>query len=112
MRRRRRFLTDQEDSNILAGVANLFDAAIVMVVALLLTLVVATPGLIDILRPETDFTMVVNPGEEDMKIITRLDEIVEIKDFTGKAAEGIGERLGTTYRLECGKIVYVPIEEE
>ena len=51
-----------------------------MVVALQLTLVVAAPGLIDILRPGTDFTMVVNPGEDDMKIITRLDEIVEIKN--------------------------------
>ena len=112
MRRRLRFLTDQEDSNILAGVANLFDAAIVMVVAVLVTLVVAIPGMIDILSTETDFTMVVNPGQDDMRIITRIDEMVEIKDFTGKEAEGVGEHLGSTYRLECGKIVYVPILED
>ncbi|MCL0042274.1 DUF2149 domain-containing protein [Thermodesulfovibrionales bacterium] len=112
MRQKRRFLNDQEDTNILAGVANLFDVAIVMVVALLVTLVVSVPGMIDILSAETDFTMVVNPGQEDMRVITRIDEMVEIKQFTGKAAEGIGEHLGSTYQLKCGRIIYVPIAAE
>ena len=111
MRRRRRLLKEyEEEHSLLSGVANLFDAAIVLAVALMITIMML-PGVMDILNPETDFTMVVNPNKDDMKIITRIDESIEIKSFTGKSAAGMGERLGITYQLECGKIVYVPTEE-
>lgn len=111
MKQRRSLLKEyEEDHSPLLGVANLFDAAIVLAVALMITITML-PGVMHILDAETDFTMVVNPGEDDMQMITRIDEAIEIKSLTGKSAQGVGERLGTTYKLECGKIIYVPIEE-
>ncbi|MCL0028286.1 DUF2149 domain-containing protein [Peptococcaceae bacterium] len=110
--RRRRFLnTNEEDGDILRGVANLFDVAIVFAVALMVALTMSL-GLTGILSPETDFTMVINPGEDNMQIITRIDEVIEIKSSTGKQASGIGEKIGTTYRLEDGTTVYLPTTEE
>lgn len=111
MKRRRRYLENyEEDMGPLAGIANLFDAAIVLAVALMIALV-ATPGIREIIDADTDFTMVVNHGEDDMQIITRLDGAIEIQAKTGETGEGIGERLGATYRLECGTMIYVPIAE-
>ncbi|MCL0080741.1 DUF2149 domain-containing protein [Peptococcaceae bacterium] len=112
MNRRRRFLNiNEEDGGILRGVANLFDVAMVLAVALMIALTISL-GLTGILSPETDFTMVVNPGKDNMQIITRVDEVVEIKSSTGKQAGGIGEEIGTTYRLEDGTTVYLPTTEE
>lgn len=83
----------------------------VLAVALMVALTISL-GLTDILSPETDFTMVVNPGKDNMQIITRVDEVVEIKSSTGKQAGRIGEEIGTTYRLEDGTTVYLPTTEE
>ena len=108
MRRRQRFLNLHEgEESILARVANLFDIILVLAVALMVALTMSF-GLADILSPETDFTMVVNPGEEDMQIITRIDEVIEIKATAGEEAGGMGEKIGTTYRLKDGTVVYLP----
>ena len=109
MKRKRRYLENyEEDMSPLTGVANLFDAAIVLAVALIITLV-SMPGIQEIIDADTDFTMVINPGEDDMQVITRLDGAIEIQAMTGETGEGIGERLGATYRLECGTMIYVPV---
>ena len=111
IKRKQRYLENyEEDISPLTGVANLFDAAIVLAVALMIALI-SIPGMQEIIDADTDFTMVVNPGEDDMQVITRVDGAIEIQAMTGETGEGIGERLGATYRLEDGTMIYVPIEE-
>ncbi len=57
-----------------------------------------------------DFTMVKNPGKENMEIITKKGEKIEsykASDDT-QASGNKGKRVGTAYQLENGEIIYVP----
>ena len=87
---------------------NLFDAAMVFAVALMVALV-ARFNISEIFTKE-DFTMVKNPGKADMEIITR--EGGRIKRYTPseeKEPSGRrGRRVGIAYELEDGEIIYVP----
>lgn len=57
-----------------------------------------------------DFTMVKNPGKENMEIITK--EGQEIKKYTPsedqKTSGKRGKKVGVAYQLENGEIIYVP----
>ena len=59
---------------------------------------------------QEDFTMVKNPGKEDMEIIIRQGQ--EIDRYTPSddrsAAGRKGRRVGIAYELENGEIIYVP----
>ena len=66
------------DIDPMSTVANLFDAAMVFAVALMVALV-ARFNMSEIFTKE-DFTMVKNPGKADMEIITR--EAGVIKRYT------------------------------
>jgi hypothetical protein len=59
-----------------------------------------------------NFTMVKNPGQADMEIITkRGPEIVRYQaGETAGDTRGRGRRVGVAYQLESGEIVYVPEE--
>ncbi len=96
------------DIDPMSTVANLFDAAMVFAVALMVALV-ARFNMSEIFTKE-DFTMVKNPGKADMEIITR--EAGVIKRYTpseDQQATGTrGRRVGTAYELENGEIIYVP----
>ena len=107
MRRAKNFL-NQEDFDPMATVSNLFDVAMVFAVALMVALV-ARYKMNEIFSKE-DFTMVKNPGTEQMEIITKKGEKIE----TYKASENQkvngnkGKRVGTAYQLENGEIIYIP----
>jgi hypothetical protein len=45
-----------------------------------------------------------------MEIITKKGTKIDARKVTKKQAQGLGERLGTAYRLEDGSMVYVPDE--
>lgn len=108
MRRRRLgLLDDQEEGDPLGGVANLFDTAMVFAVALLLALVVSY-NVPELLQPESNVTIVKNPGEPDMQIIIKDMSQIQILNMTEKIAGGQGNRMGTAYRLDSGQVVYVP----
>ena len=110
--RRRRFWEEEADDP-LSGVANLFDAAMVFAVALLLSLVMYL-GISDYLFKE-EFTMVKNPGKPNMEIIIKKGRKIERYKVTRKTLRGEGRRIGTAYQLANGNIVYVPevdLEEE
>jgi len=90
----------------MGGLTNLFDIAMVFAVALMLALLTyhSLPELIS----ESDVTLVKNPGTKDMEIITKQGEKVEIQKVTNETIGGMGRKLGTTYMLKSGEVIYVP----
>ncbi|MCK4811437.1 MAG: DUF2149 domain-containing protein [Methanosarcinales archaeon] len=95
------------DDNPLDGVANLFDVAIVFVVALMLALV-TYHSLPELVSSTSDVTIVKNPVTPDMEIIIKQGEKVEVQKITDEGILGMGRKLGTTYILEGGDVIYVP----
>ena len=105
---RNKLLHNQNDTDPMGTVANLFDVAMVFAVALMVALV-SRFNMTGIFSKE-DYTMVKNPGQENMEIITK--EGKEIKRYTPseqKESSGKrGKKVGVAYELENGKIIYVP----
>ena len=103
-----RLLIGDKDSDPLSGMANLFDVSMVFAVALMVALV-SSMGLSEVFSDE-DFTMVKNPGKENMEIITKEgEEITRYKVSDNKESkQGKGKKVGTAYQLDDGKIIYVP----
>ncbi|WNY23333.1 hypothetical protein MmiHf6_06380 [Methanimicrococcus hongohii] len=94
--------------NPMNSVGNVFDVAMVFAVALLVA-VVMSAGLTELMTDE-DLTIVKNPGQENMQIITKTDEGIEIMEINAEEqiGGGIGEVLGQAYRLDDGRVIYVP----
>lgn len=105
---RRNLLRKDEDSDPISVVANLFDVAMVFAVALMVALVTRY-DMTEMLSKE-DFTMVKNPGKENMEIITREGE--KIHRYTPSEEQNKsgtkGKKVGIAYELENGEIIYVP----
>lgn len=106
---RRRFLKRRRAADDpLEGMANLFDVAMVFALALMVALV-SRYKMTEMLTAE-DFTMVKNPGQANMEIITKKGQ--EIVRYTAgessPESQGRGRRVGVAYQLETGEIVYVP----
>ena len=108
MRHRRSLLRRSEDSDPMSVVSNLFDVAMVFAVALMVALV-SRYNMTEMFSQE-DFTMVKNPGKENMEIITKEGE--KINRYTPSAdsdkSSNKGKRVGIAYELENGDIIYVP----
>ena len=105
---RRHLLKNQEDDDPMSNVANLFDVAMVFAVALMVALVTRF-NMTEMFSKE-DFTIVKNPGKDNMEIITK--EGTEINRYTpsdNQSEQGKrGKRVGIAYELENGQIIYVP----
>ena len=105
---RRHLLRKEEDSDPISVVSNLFDVAMVFAVALMVALVTRY-NMTEMFSKE-DFTMVKNPGKENMEIITKEGEKInrytpsENQESTSKK----GKKVGIAYELENGEIIYVP----
>lgn len=108
MRQRRSFLRTREDSDPMSVVSNLFDIAMVFAVALMVALV-SRYNMTEMFSQE-DFTMVKNPGKDNMEIITK--EGTNINRYTpsdnSDQSSNKGKRVGIAYELENGDIIYVP----
>ena len=106
--RHRKFLVDEEDSDPLAGLTNLFDIAMVFALALLVAL--AQRLEMSELLTEQDVTIVKNPGTPEMQIVVK--DGAEIKtygvDEVNEQAGQKGRRVGSAFELEDGTIIYVP----
>lgn len=110
MKRQRRtsqaFKTDDDDP--LSVVVNLFDVAMVFAVALMVAMVMHL-NMTEVFSKE-DFTIVKNPGQDDMEIITKKGN--KIEKFTPSEQSSTnqkkGKRVGIAYELENGEIIYVP----
>ena len=110
-KRRTSNLLWQDDGDPLSVVVNLFDVAMVFAVALMVAMVMHM-NMTEIFGSE-DFTMVKNPGRQDMEIIRKEGKKIETYKATGQTQESgtKGRRLGTAYQLEDGQIIYVPDAE-
>ena len=112
MRRASSALDTPDDADPLGGVVNLFDASMVLVVALILALA-GSAGLAEVAaRMSTrDITIVTNPGRPDMEMIVKRGERIERLRSSDERGAGRGQRLGVAYRLESGEVIYVPEAE-
>lgn len=112
MRRASSALDAPDDADPLGGVVNLFDASMVLVVALILALA-GSAGLAEVAaRMSTrDITIVTNPGRPDMEMIVKRGERIERLRSSDERGAGRGQRLGVAYRLESGEVIYVPEAE-
>ncbi len=109
MRRASAAVDSGEDGDPLGGVVNLFDASMVLVVALILALA-GSASLAEVAaRMSTrDITIVTNPGRPDMEMIVKRGERIERLRASEERGAGRGQRLGVAYRLESGEVIYVP----
>jgi len=107
MRRRRRTLADH-GGDPMESTGNLFDVAILIGVGFLIV-ALSGFGLQELLSAE-DVTIVKNPGENDMEIITKTAGRIERLQRTDEMGEGRGYAVGTVYRLEDGTMIWSPGE--
>ncbi|MBQ7941711.1 MAG: DUF2149 domain-containing protein [Muribaculaceae bacterium] len=110
MRRHRGLLLGaDEDNDPMSVVSNLFDVAMVFAVALMVALV--TRYNMTEMFSQEDFTVVKNPGKENMEIITKegqkINRYTPSEDQENKSGKK-GKKVGVAYELENGEIIYVP----
>ncbi len=98
----------EEDTDPLSVIVNLFDVAMVFAVALMVAMVMHM-NMTEMFTGE-DFTVVKNPGQENMEIITK--EGNKINKYTPSSEQQSsgkkGKKVGIAYELENGEIIYVP----
>ncbi len=109
MAKRRRLLTDTDDNDPLSVLTNLFDVAMVFAVALMVALVTRF-DMTEVFSKD-DYTVVKNPGTEQMEIITKKGD--KIEKYTPSqeqesSSNSRGKKVGIAYQLENGEIIYVP----
>ena len=90
-------------------VSNLFDVAMVFAVALMVALV-SRYNMTEMFSKE-DFTMIKNPGKENMEIITKegqkINKYTPSEDQNSKEGKR-GKKIGIAYELDNGEIIYIP----
>ncbi len=96
----------EEETDPMLSVVNMIDAFLAVVIALLLVLVNSP------FNPFTkeDYVLVKNPNKENMEILIKKGEKLERYVKTQSVGEGKGVKVGITYRLEDGTLIYVPEE--
>ncbi|MBP3251874.1 MAG: DUF2149 domain-containing protein [Prevotella sp.] len=111
-RKRKSTLLQQDDDDPLSVVVNLFDVAMVFAVSLMVAMVMHM-NMTEVFTQE-DYTIVKNPGKDNMEIIQKKGKNIETYKASGQSTESGGQqgrRLGTAYELEDGQIIYVPDSE-
>jgi hypothetical protein len=88
----------------LDGLVNLFDLGIVLAVAFMLA-ALSSLKLSDLLTRE-DVT-VVRQGRDTQTVIVKKGDRVRTIELDGRRVVGEGRRLGSVYRLEDGRTVFV-----
>ena len=104
-----KLLRDEGDNDPMSVVGNLFDVAMIFAVALMVALV-SRYDMTEIFSNE-DYTMVKNPGKENMEIITKKGNKIEryiSSENSEKESGRKGRKIGTAYELDNGEIIYVP----
>ena len=106
---RNRFLRQNDDDDPMSVVGTLFDVAMVFALALMVALV-SRFNMTEMFSQD-DFTIVKNPGKENMEIITKEGQQINRytpSDDQSNADGRRGKRVGIAYELENGEIIYVP----
>ncbi|MBA1275353.1 DUF2149 domain-containing protein [Stutzerimonas azotifigens] len=99
-----RFLDHDDDDDPLLSVVNLIDLFLV-VIGILLIVIVQNP-----LNPFTQERVMVikNPGEANMRMLVKEGQELTQYESSGEIGEGQGAKAGITYRLNDGRMIYVP----
>ncbi|WP_312479334.1 DUF2149 domain-containing protein [Stutzerimonas nitrititolerans] len=99
-----RFLDHDDDDDPLLSVVNLIDLFLV-VIGILLIVIVQNP-----LNPFSQDKVVVvqNPGEASMRMLIKDGQELKQYESSGEIGEGQGAKAGVTYRLNDGRMIYVP----
>lgn len=102
-----RLLDEDEADDPLLSVVNLIDLFLV-VIGLLMIMIVTNP-------PSTPssgkMTRMENPGEPAMRMIVQDGKELTHYRANGQIGQGQGVQAGITYRLDDGRLIYVPQEE-
>jgi hypothetical protein len=93
----------------ISGIANLFDASVVFIVSMMISLFMAY-NMLDMLDPNSEMTVVKKSQNGQMEILVKKGKEVHVNKVTDKKLAGQGIRLGTAYQLSDGRVVYVPEE--
>ncbi|HCA22740.1 DUF2149 domain-containing protein [Pseudomonas abyssi] len=98
-----RFL-DEDDDDPMLSVVNLIDLFLV-IIGMLMVVIAQNP-----LNPFSEERVVVveNPGEDNMRITVKDGQELTRYESSGEMGEGQGARAGVTYRLDDGRMIYVP----
>jgi len=107
MNRHRYSRIGEHTEDPLAGVANLFDASIVFIVAMMLALFSAW-NMMDLLDPNSEVTIARKSADGRVEVLTKKGAEISVSRVGDKPLSGAGKRLGTAYQLPDGKVVYVP----
>ena len=107
MKRNRRVskFLKEEDTDPLSVVVNLFDVAMVFAVALMVAMVMHM-NMTEVFGQE-DFTIVKNPGKENMEIISKEGKKINTYKPSGQKEEDSGKRgkkVGIAYELDLSLI--------
>ncbi len=99
-----RFLDHDDADDPILSVVNLIDLFLV-VIGILMIVIVTNP-----LNPfsSQSVTVVENPGKPDMRITVKDGKELTRYEANGAIGEGQGMRAGITYRLDDGRMIYVP----
>jgi hypothetical protein len=103
---RHRRLVDDHHLDPMEPMGNLFDVAVLIAVGFLIV-ALSGFGLQELLSAE-DVTIVKNPGTPEMEIIRKEGREIERLTTTDTIAEGAGTPIGTVFRLEDGRVIWVP----
>ena len=97
---------DEDEVDPRSSLMNLFDAAMVFAVALMVAFAIQS-RMTEFLTAE-DATFVKNAGRPDMEIIVKKVNKVTRYKSEKTTGTGRGPRVGIAYRLESGEVIYVP----
>lgn len=99
-----RFLDDDEADDPMLSVVNLIDLFLV-IIGMLMVVIAQNP-----LSPfsQERVTVIENPGEADMRITVKDGQELTRYESSGEVGQGQGARAGVTYRLDDGRMIYVP----
>jgi len=91
----------------ISGIANLFDASVVFIVSMMISLFMAY-NMLDMINPNSEMTIVKKDQNGQMEVIVKKGKEVRVSKVTDKKLNVEGVRLGTAYQLNDGRVVYVP----
>ncbi|MGI9576321.1 DUF2149 domain-containing protein [Alloalcanivorax xenomutans] len=101
-----RFIDDEDADDPMLSVINLIDLFLVIIGILMVT--IAQNPLNPFSRDKV--VVVENPGEADMRITIKDGQELTRYESNGEVGQGQGSRAGVTYRLDDGRMIYVPEE--
>ncbi|MGL4612996.1 MAG: DUF2149 domain-containing protein [Shewanella sp.] len=97
----------QEEMDPLTGIANLFDASIVLIVSMMIALF-TTFNLLGLMDQQSQVTITTKNMQGEVQIVTKQGTEIKVQKVTQNALSGEGVKLGTAFQLDDGRVVYVP----